>query len=232
MNVIPWNVWVVGLGTTVCVSISPGCAILQRPVELPTDDGPVVMVMSGALGQPLSDVARHPWIAMREEVGSNWIRYEVMCCEPNTVERHIHDPLDDYGAGGGDVQVHGVIRGEEARDAIACIEREAKRYPYDDYYLVWPGPNSNTFVDYMIRTCDLDTELPATAIGRDYRGPVGVSTTAGGTGVQFESPVVGLKVGLTEGVELHIFTLAIGVDLWPPAIILPVGDGRLGFADR
>jgi hypothetical protein len=75
-------------------------------------------------------------------------------------------------------------------------------------------------------------ELPPTSIGKDYRGAIGVSRTTGGTGVQLETPVVGLRIGLTEGVQLHVFGLAIGVDWWPPAIVLPVGEGRLGFADR
>lgn len=48
----------------------------------------------------------------------------------------------------------------------------------------------------------------------------------------FDSAVVGLKLGLSEGIEVHIWTLALGLDLWPPALIVPVGDGRLGFADR
>ena len=41
-----------------------------------------------------------------------------------------------------------------------------------------------------------------------------------------------LRVGLFEGVEVHALGLAFGVDLWPPALIVPLGGGRLGFADR
>jgi len=58
------------------------------------------------------------------------------------------------------------------------------------------------------------------------------SKTSEGTGVQVESPVVGAKIGLAEGLEVHIGTLPFGVDLWPPALIVPIGGGRLGFADR
>ena len=46
------------------------------------------------------------------------------------------------------------------------------------------------------------------------------------------TPVLGLKIGLKEGIEIHIIGLAIGIDLWPPAIIVPLGPGRIGFADR
>jgi hypothetical protein len=87
-------------------------------------------------------------------------------------------------------------------------------------------------VDTLLRACDLHADLPASAIGADYRGWLGVSWTSGGTGFQVESPVVGFKLGLTEGVEVHLLGLALGVDLWPPALIVPLGPGRIGFADR
>jgi hypothetical protein len=41
-----------------------------------------------------------------------------------------------------------------------------------------------------------------------------------------------VKIGLKEGLEVHIVGLSFGIDLWPPAIILPLGPGRIGFADR
>jgi hypothetical protein len=44
--------------------------------------------------------------------------------------------------------------------------------------------------------------------------------------------VLGVKLGLKEGIEIHIIGLSFGIDLWPPAIILPLGPGRFGFADR
>jgi hypothetical protein len=60
---------------------------------------------------------------------------------------------------------------------------------------------------------------------------LGASLTSGGTGIQVETPIVGVKLGLKEGVELHVLALAFGVDLWPPALIVPFGSGRVGFED-
>jgi hypothetical protein len=193
------------------------------------------MVGSAALGSVMRGIARHPWVAVRG-AGEPWQRWEVMCCpdgdELGTVESSDISPLSDYGAGGGDVRVHGVWEGDEAARIVDCVRREAPRYPHRHRYQVWPGPNSNTFVDWVIRACDLDVDLPAPSVGKDYRGVIGVSVTEGGTGLQLETPIFGLKVGLTEGIELHVFGLAFGVDLWPPALIVPVGPGRLGFDDR
>src|SRR5262249_32966398 len=81
------------------------------------------------------------------------------------------------------------------------------------------------------RACDIHVELPATAIGRDYRGVIGASVTSAGTGVQLETWVAGAKLGLEEGVELHFLDLALGVHLWPPGITVPVNPGRIGVDD-
>ena len=41
--------------------------------------------------------------------------------------------------------------------------------------------------------------------------------------------MLGLKLGLADGLELHCLCLTIGVDFWPPATKTPFG--RLGFAE-
>ena len=214
-----------------------GCVVAQQPVETPDGNEAAVIVASAALGEPVSGVARHPWIAFREDGRRSWQRYEVARASPvppyGIIERNEMSPLTDYAAGGGDTRIHGTWRGREAEEAIECLHREVPRYPYRNYYRAWPGPNSNTFVDYMMRECDLHADLPSPSIGKDYRGlVVGVSPTSGGTGVQLETPVVGLKLGLTEGVEVHLFGMAWGVDVWPPALVVPIGPGRIGFDDR
>ena len=160
-----------------------------------------------------------------------------MCCpsDPprglNTVKRRPNaDPLDDYGGGGGDVRVHATFTGKQAERMIKCVREKAPTYPHRDRYLVWPGPNSNTFVDWILRACRIPADLPVASIGKDYRGPFGVSETSGGTGLQLETPLLGVRVGLTEGLVFHVLTFSIGFDWWPPAIVLPAG--RVGFDDR
>ncbi len=213
-----------------------GCVLGQRSLKLPATGEATVIVGSAALPAPINQLARHPWVALRDEGSQLWERWEVMCCpgrhRRSTVRKSIRSPLSDYGGGGGDVRIHGMIGGTRAKRIAACVRERAPEYPHRHRYLVWPGPNSNTFVDWLVRACDINVDLPATSIGKDYRGLFGVSPTAGGTGVQLETPLLGLKLGLTEGIELHVLTFPIGIDLWPPALILPVGPGRLGIEDR
>ncbi len=42
------------------------------------------------------------------------------------------------------------LRGEKAEAAIPKIRQAAADYPYRDSYRVWPGPNSNTFVSFIL----------------------------------------------------------------------------------
>tara|TARA_R110002072_G_scaffold534_6_gene4053 strand:- start:226590 stop:227300 length:711 start_codon:yes stop_codon:yes gene_type:complete len=124
-------------------------------------------------------------------------------------------------------------RGEKASKIISQLNKLIKEYPFKDNYRVWPGPNSNTFVSYLIRNIDeLNIELPATAIGKDYFGATNfVSNTASNTGFTLSAlGVLGFTLGLHEGVEINLFGLHFGLDLWTPALKLPF-IGRLGFKD-
>jgi hypothetical protein len=209
---------------------SLGCAIYRHPLVLPPRETPYVAVLSGEMPEPISQVARHGWIVANPSKTGEILRYELM---GDAFKTTTSDPFSYFGHG--DVGLHGVLRADAAKVAeiVACLDVETPRYN-DEHptYFPMPGPNSNTYVDQMLRRCDIPFELPATAIGKDYRGVIGASITSGGTGVQLETWLGGVKIGLKEGVELHLLGLSIGVDLWPPALILPVNPGRLGFDDR
>lgn len=224
------------LASLAVLSMIAGCVIGKREVKEPEGTEPIVIVGSARLPMPLGGIARHPWVSLRPAGTRAWERWEVMCCpngsEMSTVKRTSIGPLSDRGGTGGDVRFHALHRGERATEIIACVREKAPTYPYRDEYQGWPGPNSNTFVDWIVRACGIGSELPSPSIGRDYRGTIGASWTAGGTGFQVDAYIIGFKLGFTEGVEVHLLGMAFGVDLWPPALIVPVGPGRIGFADR
>ena len=116
---------------------------------------------------------------------------------------------------------------------IAEIEAAIDRYPYADTYRSYPGPNSNTFLAHIGREVPaLKLDLPANAIGKDYRpvtSPLGVSTS--GSGVQLSVlGLLGVNVGLQEGIEMNILGLGFGLDFNSPGLRLPF-VGRLGMED-
>jgi hypothetical protein len=203
-----------------------GCIIGRRSLEMPANDLTTVALLSGGLGHPMEGIARHPWFAVRRAGETEWTVYEVGGGGTEIDPFHEHPPYVEP-------ILHGLWRGEEGERAAECIERVGPGVKHDierDYF--FPGPNSNTFGDVVLRRCKLAASLPSTSVGKDWRGLIGAGVTSERTGIQVETPVLGLKVGLKEGLEIHVLHLSFGIDLWPPAIILPLGPGRLGFADR
>jgi hypothetical protein len=199
-----------------------GCVVPRPSPKLP--DAPYIAVLSGQMPPPIDEVARHGWIVVRPASG-RLHRFEY------GGRSNESDPFSDFAAG--DVMVHGVFEGsaEEIAAKDACLATADRDY-YREYpgYFPIPGPNSNTFVAFLIRRCRLGIELPATAIGRDYVGLIGADLTEARTGIQLGTFPFGLRLGLREGVEVHFFGLPLGVHFWPPGINVPVNPGRIGFA--
>lgn len=212
-----------------------GCTIGDRELKMPNPSvghpghaRGFIAVLSGEMPFVIDQVARHGWIIVHVPGENDFHRFELLGSGGHS---HTSDPFSYFGDA--KIALHALIDTSRASEMVSCLDKETTRYNDDhpDYWPI-PGPNSNTFVDTLMRRCDIHVDLPTTAIGKDYRGPIGISQTSGGTGVQLESWVVGLRIGLKEGVELHFLSLGFGVDVWPPAILVPVNPGRIGFADR
>jgi len=124
-------------------------------------------------------------------------------------------------------------RGDGVDAMISQIETAIKNYPYADTYRSYPGPNSNTFLAHIGREVPaLKLDLPANAIGKDYRPitrPLGVSPSGNGLQISFLG-LLGLSIGIEEGVEMNILGLNFGLDLNSPGLRLPF-IGRLGMSD-
>jgi hypothetical protein len=121
------------------------------------------------------------------------------------------------------------VRGPGVDALIARIEEAVQAYPYADTYHVWPGPNSNTFVAFVLRAVpELRVDLPPTAIGKDYLGWRSVNLTPSGTGGQASLfGVLGVAAGIEEGLEVNLLGLNFGVDPKSLSVKLPI-IGRLG----
>ena len=68
----------------------------------------------------------------------------------------------------------------------------------------------------------LDAELDHNAVGKDYTGLLALRPMSEGTGLALDTPLLGVGVGLYEGLELHALQLQLGVSLFPPGLELPL----------
>ena len=97
---------------------------------------------------------------------------------------------------------------------------------------MWPGPNSNSFVAYVLarpfpRPASPCRRPPSARTGAAGRGIFGL--TPSGTGIQLSlGGLLGVSVGWVEGVEINVLGLVAGIDIRRPALKLP-GFGRIGM---
>ena len=177
--------------------------------------------------------AVHPWIIYKKSGETVFTRYDVIGWGGGEVVRRNYALPDGlwFGARPKLLVDH---RGNGVDTMISEIETAIKSYPYADTYRTYPGPNSNTFLAHIGREVQaLKLDLPANAIGKDYRpisSPVGVSPSGSGSQLSLLG-LFGLSVGLQEGVEMNILGLGFGLDFNSPGLRLPF-VGRMGMDDR
>jgi hypothetical protein len=174
----------------------------------------------------------HTWTALKAAGARSWERFEVVGFGVSRGR-----PAVRAGAGipdgrwyGSTPVLLGELRGAPADAAIQVLRAAARDYPYPNEYIVWPGPNSNTFTAHLLRRVpELRIDLPANAIGKDYPVDGIFARTPSGTGGQVSlGGVLGIAVGQVEGIEVNLLGLNAGVDIRRPALRLP-GLGRLGM---
>jgi len=175
----------------------------------------------------------HTWIAVKPAGAKRYTVYEVIGWRLRSGGSAlvIRDRPPDARWFGAVPELIADRRGPGVDALIARMDRRARGYPWAGEYAVWPGPNSNTFTAWILRgTPELKTNLPPTAIGKDYTGDQLIASAPSGAGIQLS--VVGL-LGLTasgvEGLELTLMGLTFGVNPFDPALKLPI-LGRLGPA--
>jgi hypothetical protein len=195
-------------------------------------DGPVVQLRCATLPSVLRAVAVHYWFTVYDPRAGRWRRWEVWqeADAGGTSWGHLHRDLMpcDAGVGGGPAMLVREWHGDAAR-ALCDVLADPEAYPDRHRYLAWPGPNSNGYAAWVLRRAGVAMDLDPRGIGKDYHGLLGAGPSLTGTGYQVESPLFGLKLGLTDGVEVHVLCLTAGHDFWPPALKTP--SGRIGFAE-
>jgi len=125
--------------------------------------------------------------------------------------------------------------GARAAALIPRIEAAIAAYPHQrrGSYTVWPGPNSNTFVAWVVRNSEgFGIEMPPAAVGKDYLGMgIGAAPAASGTGIVLSiAGVLGLTLALREGLELNLLGSSIGIDPDDLAARAAAGSHRAGQA--
>lgn len=189
---------------------------------------PVVQVWGARTRGAKGIFGVHTWIAVRPRNETEYTVYEVVGWRLRWTDTAVvvrnRAPNHWFGAEG---ELYAEKRGAGVDALIQRIDKLAREYPYANTYTLWPGPNSNTFVAWIARSVpELEADLPATAIGKDYIGSDMVSTAPSGKGFQFSlRGLLGIAASSVDGVELNVLGLNFGVS--GSGIKLPI-VGRIG----
>ena len=194
-----------------------------------------VLIMSVPLSGKRGKFLSHSWVVFKGENASSWSRYDVLGFASRDAEGAANGKWlgnaptlnryapDGHWFGSRPVAIADV-EGAAAAAMIPKIEGVIASYEANTgHYRVWPGPNSNTFVEAVLRAApELKASLPPTAIGKDFRPGVFVGLTDSRTGVEVDLlGIIGVKIGWIEGVEINLFSLIAGLDPRTPALKLP-----------
>lgn len=172
----------------------------------------------------------HTWVAVKPTDAPAYTVYEIIGWRLrwNDSALVIRERQPDAPWFGSPAELYADKRGAGVDEIIARIDKAARSYPYASTYTLWPGPNSNTFVAWIARMApELQADLPATAVGKDYMGSTFVTTAPSGSGFQLTlAGLLGIAAGPVEGFELNILGLNFGVS--GSGVKLPMA-GRIGL---
>jgi hypothetical protein len=173
----------------------------------------------------------HTWIAVKPANAGAYRVYEVIGWRLRTAlsvvsvsERH-----PDARWFGSIPELIAEKRGAGVDSIIDRIDKAVAAYPYADRYTAWPGPNSNTFTAWILRTVpELRADLPPTAIGKDYLGDRIASSAPSGSGYQLSLlGLLGIAASGVEGLEVNLLGLTFGINPLDLSLKLPL-VGRIG----
>lgn len=194
------------------------------------DRAAMVRIYAARTGRWKGIFATHSWIVLKE-AGGRYERWDKVGWGL-PVRRNAYPPDGRWYSN--DPRVIWEARGERAAALIPRMRAAIAEYAYRDRgdYNVWPGPNSNTFVAWVLAAVpEAGVSLPPTAIGKDF--PVDgdwFASTPSGTGFRATlGGYAGLTLALVEGFEINILGAVVGVDFLRPALKLP-GIGLVGVS--
>lgn len=187
-----------------------------------------IHVLAARTGGLKGAASVHSWLVWKPAGPAPWTRAEVVGWG-TPVRRDAYAPDGRWYSNA--PSFVGTVTGARAAALIPGIEATIAAYPFGGRgaYVIWPGPNSNTFVGHVLReNPGLGIALPPHAVGKDYIGPgLRARRDAGGDLHLSVGGYAGLSVGPRTGVEIHLLGQTFGFDIRNPALKLP-GIGRVG----
>jgi hypothetical protein len=147
---------------------SVGVAVAPRADEHPDA---VVQVYGADVWGVRGRFAIHTWIVTKAPNADRYTRYQVIGWRLGRglpVVSITNDRPDGDWFGSAPVLLFD-RRGAEVAHLVESIHHAALSYPFANEYVMWPGPNSNSFTAWIaLEVPELGLELPTKALGKSW----------------------------------------------------------------
>jgi hypothetical protein len=113
--------------------------------------------------------AIHTWIATRSEAEDNYTIHQVIGWQLRRTGTALsrHEGVPDRPWFGNEAILLHETSGADAVRLIPRVRAAVDSYPFKDQYTMFPGPNSNSFTEWVAQEVpEIELQLPAKAIGR------------------------------------------------------------------
>ena len=145
-----------------------GPAIAPNPTDTPEA---VIQVYGADVWGFRGFFAIHTWVATKAAYAATYNTYQVIgwhLRQRGTVLSITQGPPDRPWFRSPPILLY-ERRGTDVDSMVQAVHQAALSYPHQQEYTMWPGPNSNSFTEWVaLSVPELELELPAKAIGKSW----------------------------------------------------------------
>lgn len=157
--------------TTLSWALTPKPAGPARAPNPATHPEAVIQIYGADVWGVRGRFAIHTWVVTKPAGGDRYRKYQVIGWRARrglpVVAISTGDPDGDW-FGSKPTLLH-ELTGPAAEPLIDSVHAAALSYPFADQYVMWPGPNSNSFTAWIaLEVPELGVSLPTKAIGKSW----------------------------------------------------------------
>jgi hypothetical protein len=117
----------------------------------------------------LGSLIVHTWFAVKSANATSFDRWEVWLTsgEPNGYLKKNFYPVEGNPLAGEGFIVTELI-GPPAEPIVDFIVNHSTEYPYMNFYMLIPGPNCNTYTQWVLDNSGWNVAIPDNALGKDF----------------------------------------------------------------
>lgn len=157
--------------TTLSWALTPKPAGPARAPDPATYPDAVIQIYGADVWGVRGRFAIHTWVVTKPAGADRYRKYQVIGWRArrgqSVVAISSGNPDGDW-FGAKPTLLH-ELKGPEAEPLIEAVHAAALSYPFADEYVMWPGPNSNSFTAWIaLEVPELGLSLPTKAIGKSW----------------------------------------------------------------